>query len=82
MGRAGKEDRFAGFFAGVGAMAMGAKTYEWAVEHEHLQAQSATVSAAVNEHPARLGADRDRDRLHVTGAVRLPVAGNVAVEVP
>jgi dihydrofolate reductase len=32
----GKEDRFAGFFAGVGAMAMGAKTYEWVVGHEHL----------------------------------------------
>ena len=32
----GKEDRFAGFFAGVGAMAMGARTYEWAVRHEHL----------------------------------------------
>jgi dihydrofolate reductase len=31
-----KEDRFAGFFAGVGAMAMGARTYEWAVEHERL----------------------------------------------
>jgi dihydrofolate reductase len=31
-----KEDRFADFFAGVGAMAMGASTYEWAVEHEHL----------------------------------------------
>ena len=33
---AGKEDRFGAFFAGVGAMAMGAKTYEWVVEHEHL----------------------------------------------
>lgn len=33
---AGKEDRFSSFFAGVGAMAMGARTYEWAVEHEHL----------------------------------------------
>jgi dihydrofolate reductase len=32
----GKEDRFAAFFAGVGAMAMGARTYEWAVAHEHL----------------------------------------------
>jgi dihydrofolate reductase len=32
----GKEDRFGGFFAGVGAMAMGAKTYEWVLEHEHL----------------------------------------------
>lgn len=47
-----------------------------------VQAQSATVGAAVNENPARLGADRDRDRLHVACAVRLPVAGNVAVEVP
>jgi dihydrofolate reductase len=33
---AGRQNRFSGFFAGVGAMAMGAKTYEWAVEHEHL----------------------------------------------
>jgi dihydrofolate reductase len=33
---AGKEHRFSGFFAGVGAMTMGAKTYEWVVEHEHL----------------------------------------------
>ena len=33
---AGRQDRFSGFFAGVGAMAMGAKTYEWVVEHEHL----------------------------------------------
>lgn len=32
----GKDDRFAGFFAGVGAMAMGATTYEWVLEHEHL----------------------------------------------
>jgi dihydrofolate reductase len=33
---AAKDDRFSGFFASVGAMAMGAKTYEWVVEHEHL----------------------------------------------
>jgi dihydrofolate reductase len=31
-----REERFRGFFAGVGAMAMGATTYQWAVEHEHL----------------------------------------------
>jgi dihydrofolate reductase len=31
-----KEGRFTGFFAGVGAMAMGARTYQWAVEHERL----------------------------------------------
>jgi dihydrofolate reductase len=33
---AGKEDHFAAFFAGVGAMAMGAVTYEWVLEHERL----------------------------------------------
>jgi len=32
----GKEDRFSSFFAGVGAMAMGATTYEWVLEHEQL----------------------------------------------
>jgi dihydrofolate reductase len=32
----GKEDRFSAFFADVGAMAMGATTYEWVVAHEHL----------------------------------------------
>ena len=32
----GREDRFRGFFADVGAMAMGATTYEWVLEHEHL----------------------------------------------
>jgi dihydrofolate reductase len=30
------EQSFAEFFAGVGAMAMGATTYEWVVEHERL----------------------------------------------
>jgi dihydrofolate reductase len=32
----GKDDRFDRFFAGVGAMAMGATTYEWVVAHEQL----------------------------------------------
>lgn len=32
----GKEDRFSEFFAGVGAMAMGATTYEWVLGHENL----------------------------------------------
>lgn len=30
------EDTFAAFFAGVGAFAMGATTYEWVLEHEKL----------------------------------------------
>jgi dihydrofolate reductase len=37
-----KEDRFSSFFDGVGAMAMGATTYEWVVAHE-----------ALLEHPDR-----------------------------
>jgi dihydrofolate reductase len=31
-----KVDRFAAFFADVGAMAMGSTTYEWVVEHDQL----------------------------------------------
>ncbi len=33
---ADKEDRFTAFFAGVGAMAMGATTYEWVLQHDQL----------------------------------------------
>jgi dihydrofolate reductase len=33
---AAKEDRFTQFFSGVGAMAMGAATYEWVLDHEKL----------------------------------------------
>ncbi len=32
----GHEDRFAAFFADVGALAMGSTTYEWVVEHDQL----------------------------------------------
>jgi dihydrofolate reductase len=31
-----KDDRFTSFFTGVGAMAMGATTYEWVLAHEQL----------------------------------------------
>jgi dihydrofolate reductase len=36
---AAKEARFSTFFSGVGAMAMGAATYEWVVGHERLLEQ-------------------------------------------
>jgi dihydrofolate reductase len=32
----GNNDRFATFFAQVGAMAMGATTYQWVLDHDHL----------------------------------------------
>jgi dihydrofolate reductase len=35
----GGEHSFADFFAGVGAMAMGATTYEWVLEHDNLLAE-------------------------------------------
>lgn len=35
----GHEDRFAGFFGDVGAMAMGSTTYEWVIEHDQLLEQ-------------------------------------------
>jgi dihydrofolate reductase len=38
-GGADKKDRFDGFFRGVGAMAMGATTYEWVLGHERLLEQ-------------------------------------------
>jgi dihydrofolate reductase len=34
--RAAREDRFRQFFAAIGAMTMGAATYEWVLDHEHL----------------------------------------------
>ena len=35
-----RSDRFAPFFAGVGAFAMGATTYEWVLEHERVRVGS------------------------------------------
>lgn len=32
----GTEDRFAAFFSGVAAMAMGRTTYQWVLDHEHV----------------------------------------------
>ena len=34
--RGGAADGFGDFFANVGAMCMGATTYEWVLDHEHL----------------------------------------------
>ena len=47
----GHEQRFAGFFAEVGAMAMGATTYEWVLEHEQLLEHPEKWRATTAIHP-------------------------------
>jgi dihydrofolate reductase len=49
--RADGDDSFARFFADVGAMAMGATTYEWVLDHDHLLDQPAKWHAYYGETP-------------------------------
>jgi dihydrofolate reductase len=48
---AAKEARFTGFFGGIGAMAMGAATYEWVVGHERLLEQPGKWQAYYGDVP-------------------------------
>jgi len=52
-------DRFATFFAGVGAMAMGATTYEWVLEHEHVLTQPQKWKQWYGETPSWVFTHRD-----------------------
>jgi len=47
----GDDDSFTVFFAGVGAMAMGATTYEWVLDHERLLDEPAKWHAYYGETP-------------------------------
>jgi hypothetical protein len=51
-GRAGSP--FVSFFAGVGAFAMGATTYEWMLEHESLLDQPQRWASLYRDVPARV----------------------------
>lgn len=55
----GEEDRFAGFMAGVGAMAMGATTYSWVLEHERVLDEPAKWRAWYGDRPAWVFTHRD-----------------------
>jgi dihydrofolate reductase len=58
----GHQERFGGFFGGVGAMAMGATTYEWVLEHEQML-----------EHPGKWQQDHGSVPCWVFTHRRLPV---------
>jgi dihydrofolate reductase len=72
---AAKERRFTDFFAGVGAMAMGATTYEWVLGHERLLEQPGRWQDYYGDVPCWIFTHRDLPaipgaRLHfVSGAV-------------
>jgi len=53
------EDRFARFFAEVGAMAMGATTYEWVVAHEDLLAHPERWTGSYGDTPCWVFTHRD-----------------------
>lgn len=72
---AARAQRFIEFFAGVGAMAMGATTYEWVLGHERLLEQPGKWQQYYGDVPCWIFAHRDLPpipgaRLHfVSGAV-------------
>jgi dihydrofolate reductase len=69
------EDSFGAFFRDVGAMAMGATTYEWVVEHEGLLEEPGKWRGYYGETPCWVFAHR---RLpEVAGAEIFFVAGDV-----
>jgi len=55
----GSQDRFGAFFAGVGAMAMGATTYEWVLDHERLLDEPAKWAEMYGETPTWVFTHRD-----------------------
>lgn len=67
--------RFAGFFAEVGAMAMGAATYEWVLEHERLLDEPEKWQRYYGDVPSWVFTHRDL--LRIPGAHADFVSGNV-----
>ena len=71
-----KEDRFGTFFAGVGAMAMGATTYEWVLEHDQLLEHPTKWQDYYGDTPCWVFTHRDLPPL--PGAALWFVRGDVA----
>lgn len=69
------DDQFAAFFAGVGAFAMGATTYEWVLEHEKLLDQPHKWHEWYGDTPGWVFTHRDLPRL--PGADLTFVSGDV-----
>jgi dihydrofolate reductase len=72
---ADSDDRFAPFFAGIGAFAMGATTYEWVLEHQKLLDQPQTWHEQYGDTPAWIFTHRDLPR--IPGANLTFVSGDV-----
>lgn len=70
-----KVDRFGSFFADVGAMAMGATTYEWVLEHDRLLDDPARWRAYYGDTPCWVFTHRTLPP--VPGAVLSFVQGDV-----
>jgi hypothetical protein len=68
-------DRFAEFFAGVGAFAMGATTYLWVLDHEKLLDRPDTWQGWYDDRPCWVFTHRDLPR--VPGADIRFVSGDV-----
>jgi dihydrofolate reductase len=69
------DDRFRRFFAGVGAMAMGATTYEWVLAHDRLLEHPETWTASYGDTPCWVFTHRDLPP--VAGAALSFVRGDV-----
>ncbi|HEY6567349.1 MAG TPA: dihydrofolate reductase family protein [Actinomycetota bacterium] len=72
----GHEERFAGFFADIGAMAMGATTYEWVLEHERLLEHPEKWKGYYGDTPCWVFTHRELPA--ITGADLRFVQGDVA----
>lgn len=68
-------DRFAGFFGGVGAFAMGATTYEWVLQHEKLLDQPQKWAQWYGDTPGWVFTHRELPA--VPGAALAFVSGDV-----
>ena len=73
-------DGFAAFLADVGAMAMGATTYEWVVDHEQLLEHPERWQASYADRPCWVFAHRELEP--IPGADLRFVQGDVAAVHP
>ncbi|GIF76366.1 dihydrofolate reductase family protein [Asanoa siamensis] len=70
-----RDDKFSPFFASIGAMAMGATTYEWVLDHEKLLEQPAKWQEWYADRPAWVFTHRELPR--IPGAAITFVSGDV-----